>query len=90
MEKKQIKEKRKIDCCHVAIALAIVFCVIIITCFAMFFSYSAKLSRDGIEITKLNKRTEELEKKNGKELRKIEELGKEVKRLEEIIRKKVN
>jgi len=47
----------------------------------MFFNYSAKLSKDRIEITKLNHRTEELEKKNGHEQHQIEELQKEVQKL---------
>jgi hypothetical protein len=42
----------------------------------MFFNYNAKLNKEGVEITKIVQRTKELEKKNGKELKKIEELEK--------------
>jgi hypothetical protein len=54
----------------------------------MFFNYSAKLSKDEIEITKLNHRTQELEKKNGKEQKQIDDLKEQIKRLEEIVRRK--
>jgi hypothetical protein len=75
-----------INCCHIAITL----CLVIIICFGMFFNYSAKVSKDRIEITKLTHRTEELEKKNGKELRKISELEKEVQELKELLSKRKN
>ena len=86
MESKQIKKKKgfKIDCCWVAIAL----CFVIIICFGMFFNYSAKLSKDEIEITKLSHRTQELEEKNGSEQKQIDDLKQEIKRLEEVIRRR--
>ena len=85
-----------ITCYHVIIILTVIFCLVIITCFAMFFNYGAKLSKDKIEFTKWTHRTEELEKKNGKEQHEIDELKKkslevdqlrqEIKELKEIIR----
>ena len=69
---------KDIDCCGVAVIGLIVFCLVIVICFAMFFNYSAKLSKDRIELTKLTHRTEELEKKNGKEQTQLNELKQEI------------
>lgn len=75
-------------CYRTIIIISIIFGSIIIACFATFFNYSIKLSKDRVELTKLTQRTEELEKKNGKEQKQIDDLKEEIKRLEEIIRKR--
>ena len=63
-------------CCHVAIVLSIVVGVIV----ALFLGYTVKISRQQVKLKKNEQnhqlRLKELEKKNGKELKKIEELEK--------------
>ena len=71
-------------CFHTIIALAVIFGLIIITCFAMFFNYNAKLNKNGVEITKIAYQTKELEKKNGKEQKEINELKQKVENLEKL------
>ena len=72
-------------CLYAIISISVIFGSIIIICFAMFFNYNAKLNKNGVEITKIAYQTKELEKKNGKELKKIEGLEKARKEDREII-----
>lgn len=64
-----------IDCCHVAIALALANIVQLVC----FFNYNLKWRNQQIE---LSKRTEVLEKKNGKEQKQLNELKAEKKLLQ--------
>jgi len=64
-----------IDCCHVAIALALANMLQLVC----FFGYNLNWRKQQIE---LSKRTEQLEKKNGKELKELERLKAEKKLLQ--------
>ena len=64
-----------IDCCHVAIALALANMLQLVC----FFGYNLKWRNQQVE---LSKRTEQLEKKNGKEFKELEKLKAEKKLLE--------
>ena len=74
-------------CLYAIISISVIFGSIIITCFAMFFNYDAKLNKNGVEITKIAYRTKELEKKNGKEQKEINELKQKVESLEKLKRR---
>ena len=63
-----------IDCCHVAIALALANMLQLVC----FFGYNLNWRKQQIE---LSKRTEQLEKKNGSEQKQIEELKAEMAKL---------
>lgn len=71
-------------CFYTIIALSTIYGSIIITCFAMFFNYNDKLSKDSVEITKIDHRTKELEKKNVYERHQIDELKDKVKNFEKL------
>ncbi|RHZ36349.1 hypothetical protein [endosymbiont GvMRE of Glomus versiforme] len=59
--------------------LCLTLCGVLLAMLAMFFNYSLKLKEKSVE---LSKRTDILEKKNGKELAEIERLKEEIGKLE--------
>jgi uncharacterized protein YlxW (UPF0749 family) len=66
----------KINCCVIACVLALANILQLL----LFFNYSLKLKSKEVI---LEKRTEELEKKNGAEQRQINELKEEIRKLKE-------
>jgi cell division protein FtsL len=64
------------DCCELALYIAIGAFTLILALFAMFFGYNLKLDA----------RTVKLERKNGKELEEINKLEQKIKKLEKTFR----